>query len=131
VNAPAPVRPYVVAGLIMGAVWAFNHGDSVAEHAIRFGFLLFVIAPLLHWLYRRRMREAQPGEQHLSFWRLIAAKATLLAVALGASALLTQWTGAGDYLVAAGIVAAFAIAGPRLHGRLLAAAPPIAASIPR
>ena len=123
-----PIRPYVVAGLIMGSVWAINHGDSVAEHAIRFGFLLFVIAPLLHWLYRRRMRALQPDDLHLSFWRLVAAKASLLAVALGASALLTQWTDAADFFVAAGIVAAIAVGGPRLHQRMLVRPPAVASA---
>jgi hypothetical protein len=128
VSATPPVKAYVGAGLIMGGVWAVNHGDSVAEHAIRFGFLLFVIAPLLHWRYRRRMREQQPDGMHLSFWRLIAAKAALLAAALGASALLTPWTDAADFLVAAGIVAAIAAGGPRLHERMLVARPAVASA---
>jgi hypothetical protein len=127
VNAAAPARPYVVAGLIMGGVWAFNAGAPIAEHAVRFGFLLFVIAPILFEVYKRRMRVSDPALPKLSFWRVMAAKAAVLCLALVASAVLARWMDAdADYVVAAGIVTVFAVAGPRIHAHLLVREPAVA-----
>jgi len=123
-------RAYLVAGLIMSGVWAYNAGAPVWEHAVRFGFLLFVIAPILFELYRRRMRTVAPDEPYIGFFRAMGAKACLLGVALGASALLTPSMGdTADYLVAAGIVVTFALAGPRLHPRLLVERPAVAEAL--
>jgi hypothetical protein len=65
----------------------------------------------------------------LGFWRVMGAKATVLGLALGASAALGHWMHAdADYVVAAGIVSVFAIAGPRLHLHLHVAQTAVAAA---
>src|SRR4051812_1039544 len=102
----------------MGAVWAFNAGDSALDHAIRFGILLFVIAPLASHAYGRRLRARGLARPDVSLPRMLAAKAGLVAAALVTSALLGRWMGGADYVVAAGLAVTIAVAGPALHQRL-------------
>lgn len=113
-------RVCTVAGVILGGLWALQHGESLWEHAVRFGILLFVVAPLGMWLLRRRrVLEGSPlGGLHLG--RLMVAKGLLLVVALAVSVVLRPLTPAADYLVAAGLFAAVTFLGPLLLPWLLA-----------
>ncbi|MFB4300752.1 hypothetical protein [Actinomadura sp. NTSP31] len=111
-------RVYLTAGLIMGAVWAWNAGEPVWEHALKFGLLLFAGVPLLH-LVRKRRTAGRPQEgPRLSLARAVAAKGVLLAAALLASYLLRS-TPHGDLYVAAALAAAIAGIGPLLHRHLV------------
>ncbi|HEU5029727.1 MAG TPA: hypothetical protein VFV01_32775 [Spirillospora sp.] len=112
-------RGYLMAGLIMGAVWAWNAGEPVWEHALKFGLLLFVGVPLLHLVQKRRTAGRPQAGPRLSLGRAVAAKGVLLAAALLASYLLRS-TPHGDLYVAVGLVAAIAGIGPLLHRHLVA-----------
>ncbi|MWA00633.1 hypothetical protein F8568_009625 [Actinomadura sp. LD22] len=112
-------RVYRMAGLIMGGIWAWNAGEPVWEHALKFGLLLFVGVPLLHLVQKRRTAgRPRPGPQ-LSLARAVVAKGVLLAAALVASYLLRS-TPHGDLYVAAGLFVAIAGIGPLLHRHLMA-----------
>ena len=111
-------RVYRTAGLIMGAVWAWNAGEPVWEHALKFGLLLFVGVPLLHLVQKRRTAGRPQAGPQLSLARAVVAKGVLLAAALVASYLLRS-TPHGDLYVAAGLFVAIAGIGPLLHRHLL------------
>ncbi|MFH8680486.1 hypothetical protein [Streptomyces lydicus] len=117
------VRPYLVAGLVMGGVWALNQGEPLWEHALKLLVLLFVAAPLLH-LVRRRRTARHPGPRpRLSFARLAVAKVALIALALGAGQVLDGAVDHPDLAVAAGLTTAVTLFGPLLHRLLLVPAP--------
>lgn len=111
-------RVYLMAGLVMGAVWAWNAGEPVWEHALKFGLLLFVGAPLLHLVQKRRTAGRPQEGPRLSLARAVAAKGVLLAAALLASYLLRS-TPHGDLYVAAGLFVAIAGVGPLVHRHLM------------
>ncbi|QKG22016.1 hypothetical protein [Actinomadura verrucosospora] len=113
-----PARAYLIAGLAMGAAWAWNAGQPLWEHALKFGLLLFVGAPLLHLLQKRRAAARPAGGPRLKLVPVVAAKATVLAAALLASYLLRS-TPHGDLYVAAGLAVAIAAFGPLLHRRFV------------
>lgn len=106
VPAAAAWRISLVTGVVLGGLWAWQAGESVWEHAIRFGILLFV-APLALRAVERRV-----GGVRIDTIRLLTAKAALLGGALAASVLLGRVTGSADYVVAAGIALAVALVGP-------------------
>ncbi|MFJ9366218.1 hypothetical protein ACIRRA_17640 [Nocardia sp. NPDC101769] len=113
-------RVYRTAGLVMGGLWALQHGHSITEHALRFGVLLFVVAPIVSALLKRRARAKGLPGLPISPARLMTAKAVLLVVALA----VTWWLDrcgvhATDYIVAGGITATVAMLGPRLHNLLM------------
>ncbi|MFE2162053.1 hypothetical protein ACFW9M_30125 [Streptomyces lydicus] len=127
-RAPGPggaqlVKPYLVAGLVMGGIWALNQGEPLWEHAAKLLVLLFVAAPLLH-LARRRRTARHPEHRHrLSFVRLAVAKVALIALALGAGWLLDGAMDHPDLAVAAGLTTVVSLVGPLLHRLLLVRAP--------
>ncbi|MBD2894451.1 hypothetical protein amrb99_33760 [Actinomadura sp. RB99] len=111
-------RVYRTAGLIMGAVWAWNAGQPLWEHALKFGLLLFVGVPLLHLVQKRRTAGRPQEGPRLSLARAAAAKGVLLAAALLASYLLRS-TPHGDLYVAAGLFVVIAGLGPLVHRHLM------------
>ncbi|MEV5481690.1 MULTISPECIES: hypothetical protein [Streptomyces] len=129
-DAPAPspgkgsiAGLYLVAGLVMGGVWAWNHDSPLWEHAVKLLVLLFVAAPLLH-LARSRRAARRPAHRHrLSFVRLATAKIALVVLALGASWLLEDSMPHPDLIVAAGLAAVITLLGPLLHRCLLVRSP--------
>ncbi|MFI9075517.1 hypothetical protein ACIGW8_03255 [Streptomyces sioyaensis] len=114
---------YLVAGLVMGGVWAWNHGSPLWEHAVKLLVLLFVAAPLLHLARSRRAARRPAHRFRLSFVRLAAAKIALVVLALGASWLLEDSMPHPDLIVAAGLAAVITLLGPLLHRCLLVRSP--------
>ena len=123
----APVRlVYLVMGIVIGGVWALNGGTPLWEHAAKTLALVLTVPFVIHWLRARRERRAGiTGRPRLALRRLIAAKLSLVAVALGVNAALDGHVPGADYIVAAGLAAAVALLGPLLHPHLLK---PVAAS---
>ncbi|MFI1158901.1 hypothetical protein [Streptomyces sioyaensis] len=126
--APSPVKGsiaglYLVAGLVMGGVWALNHGSPLWEHAVKLLVLLFVAAPLLHLARGRRAARRPAHRRRLSFVRLATAKITLVVLALGTSWLLEDLMPHPDLVVAAGLAAVITLLGPLLHRYLLVRSP--------
>ncbi|MEV7465647.1 hypothetical protein AB0O20_03900 [Streptomyces kronopolitis] len=116
-------RVYLVAGLVMGGIWAWNHGAPLWEHAVKLLVVLFVGAPLLHLARGRRAARRPPRRLRLSFVRLAAAKVALVALALGASWLLEGSMTDPDLAVAAGLTTVITLLGPFLHRHLMVRAP--------
>jgi len=117
----APVRlVYLVVGIVIGGVWALNSGTPLWEHAAKTLALVLTVPFLIHWLRARRERRAGiTGRPQLALRRLVAAKLSLVAVALGVNAALDGHVPDADYIVAAGLTAAIALLGPLLHPHLL------------
>jgi hypothetical protein len=118
-TAPVPVR-YLLVGLVMGGIWAWNNGEPLWEHAVKLLVLIMVVPTLIHRLSERR--RARFGLEHgprISLKRLIAAKVSLVVFALAVSLLLRPHLTDADYWVAAGITAAIALIGPLLHPYLI------------
>lgn len=107
-----------ITGLVIGGLWALQAGGPLWEHAVRFGVLLFVVAPFATWRIRSVAARRGGGRtgtlQRLRVGRLIAAKAGLLLAALAATAALRPLTGGADYIVAAAMFLTVTFAGPRL-----------------
>ncbi|MFE2226649.1 hypothetical protein [Streptomyces kronopolitis] len=116
-------RLYLAAGLVMGGIWAWNHGAPLWEHAVKLLVVLFVGAPLLHLARGRRAARRPPRRFRLSFVRLAAAKVALVALALGASWLLEGSMTDPDLAVAAGLTTVITLLGPFLHRHLMVRAP--------
>ena len=114
---------YLVIGAVIGALWIAHRDEPLWEHAVRTLVVLVAVpllaAPVLAW-WRARRRDATVPSEQLSLPRFVAAKAMLVAVALGLDVLLSSWwPGLADLLVAAGLVLAIAVLGPLHHHRLL------------
>jgi ABC-type amino acid transport system permease subunit len=122
-SAPDTRRLYWTAGLVMGAIWAWNQGEPLWEHAVKLLVLLFVVAPAAHFALQRRARRENATGPHLSFPRLVAAKVALVALALGAAWLLRPAMTHADLVIAAGLALTIIAFGPRLHPYLLTARP--------
>lgn len=103
-----------LAGVILGGLWALQHGESLWEHAVRVGILLFVVAPVGMWLLRRRQGPDGSPFGGVRLGRLMVAKGTLLVAALAASALLRPVMSGADYVVAVGLFATVRLAGPAM-----------------
>lgn len=111
-------RVYWIAGLIMGALWAWNRGEPLWEHALKLGLLLFVAAPLIMGAMKRK-HPPRPGQSTLSLARLVAAKVVLVIVALLAAWLLRDRVDQPDLVVAVGITVVIGLIGPRIHRHLM------------
>jgi hypothetical protein len=118
-DVPIRVR-YLALGLIMGGIWAANHGAPLWEHVVKLLILTLAVPPLLHVVRTRRRRRQGLGEEaRLSFPRLIGLKVSLVACALIAAWLLGDRVTGADFLIAGGLGLTVALLGPRLHARLL------------
>ncbi|WP_432000941.1 hypothetical protein [Streptomyces sioyaensis] len=114
---------YLVAGLVMGGVWAWNQGSPLWEHAVKLLVLMFVAAPLLRRVRSRRAARRPARRLQLSFVRLATAKVALVALAIGASWLLEDSMRNPDLAVAAGLTTVITVLGPLLHRYLLVRSP--------
>ena len=124
---PGPGRPkriasvrlwYLVAGLFMGAAWAWNRGTPLWEHAVKLLVLMVVVSAVLSWQQRRGSRGAHQGPQ-VSIPRLVAAKVLLVAAAVAANWLLAGRVAKPDLIVATCLALFVALLGPHLHSRLI------------
>ncbi|MFE9687215.1 hypothetical protein [Streptomyces sp. NPDC006285] len=107
---------YPVLGLLMGGLWAYNHGDSLWEHTERLLLVVVTVPPLLERVRtRRRRRLGREGEPHVSMWRLTLLKLGVVALALIATCLLRERVPDADYWTAAGMALFVSVAGPALH----------------
>jgi hypothetical protein len=109
---------YALAGLILGATWAWHEHQSPWGHALRVAILLLLVGPVIRFVRRRyaphwghNLAEAV----QLRGWLL--AKLLLIFVAIGLEILLRQWL---SYNTAAEFVAlclgvTVALGGPPLH----------------
>jgi hypothetical protein len=109
---------YRTVGIAMGAMWAWNQGEPLWEHAVKLGVLLFVGAPLVHFVLKRRARQGQ-AVVPLSVSKIVVAKVVLVAAALGATWLLRPSMTHADLIVAGGLFATITVLGPKIHPLLL------------
>jgi len=116
---------YLVVGLVIGALWIAHSDEPVWAHAARTLAVLVAVpvlaAPVLAWWRRRAASRGAPDDApRLSLVRFVAAKALLVAVALGVDLLLSLWSPvAADVVVALGLVGAVAVLGPQYHHLLV------------
>jgi hypothetical protein len=114
---------YAVMGLILGTTWVWHETESPWTHALRVAILVIFVAPVVRWVRGRYAKHQgrNPGTGvPVTGWLL--AKLVLVIIALAIEVLLKQWLS----LFVAAEVAAFwlaitvAVAGPLIHGRLMA-----------
>ncbi|MCX4919041.1 hypothetical protein [Streptomyces sp. NBC_00687] len=114
---------YLLLGLLMGALWAYQHDASLWEHAVRLLGLLLIVPPLLHRAQaRRRRRLGQEDRPRLSLVRLSLGKVGIVACALLAAWLLEDRVAGADHWIAGGLTVVVAVGGPLLHPRLIVGA---------
>ena len=102
-----------VAGLLIGASWAWNAGQPPWEHAVKLLLLILIVPSLWHRARVRKQKKTGIVETgpHLSLRKLVVAKVGLVAVALAVSASLDGHLAGYDYWIAGGLVAVVAIGG--------------------
>ncbi|WP_405771913.1 hypothetical protein OHU34_42530 [Streptomyces sp. NBC_00080] len=114
------VVPYAVLGVLMGGLWAVNHGASLWEHTERLLLVALIVPPLLERLrMRRRRRLGLEGEPRVSLLRLTLLKVGVVALALAATWLLRGHVAGADYWTAAGMAVLVAVVGPVLHPSMI------------
>ncbi|MEU4656119.1 hypothetical protein AB0G32_19580 [Streptomyces sp. NPDC023723] len=107
---------YSILGLLMGGLWAYNHGESLWEHTERLLLVVLIVPPLLERARtRRRRRLGREGEPQVSLVRLILLKLGVVGAALVATAALRGTVDQIDYWTAAGMTVLVAVIGPALH----------------
>ncbi|WP_420309187.1 hypothetical protein ACOB87_00230 [Streptomyces sp. YS-B37] len=107
---------YPALGLLMGGLWAYNHGASLWEHTERLLLIALFVPPLLERLrISRRRRLGRESEPRVSLLRLTLLKLAVVALALVATWLLREEVATADYWTAAGMALVVAAAGPALH----------------
>ncbi|MCX4919032.1 hypothetical protein [Streptomyces sp. NBC_00687] len=107
---------YPVLGLLMGGLWAYNHGASLWEHTERLLLIALVVPPLLERLrIGRRRRLGRESEPRVSLLRLTLLKLAVVALALVATSLLREKVATADYWAAGGMALVVAAVGPALH----------------
>ncbi|MEU0227256.1 hypothetical protein ABZ177_23255 [Streptomyces sp. NPDC006284] len=107
-------------GLILGGLWAYQHGAPLWDHAVRMLILLLIVPPMLHRRRtRRRRRLGLEGEPHLSLMRLSVVKVSIVAAALLAAWLLRGRVAGADFWIAGGLTVTVAIVGPLMHRWLI------------
>jgi hypothetical protein len=114
---------YLVVGLILGAAWVWQEGESPWAHALRVAILLVFVAPVVRWVRQRyaTKRGRGPGiGVPVRGWLL--AKLVLVSIALAIEVLLEQWLSlsAATEIAALCLAVTVAVAGPLLHGWLMA-----------
>ncbi|MFF2809620.1 hypothetical protein ACFVT2_21075 [Streptomyces sp. NPDC058000] len=123
------VRTAIVAGALaaaysLGCLLDPHGAQPAAALGVRLLVVLLTIPLQIRLAHRTRASEAHPSTGPvLSAPRLIAAKLTLIVVALLAQVLLDGVTHHADAIVAVAIAVAAAGLGPRIHARLLVPLP--------
>ncbi|WP_331739553.1 hypothetical protein OG613_43980 (plasmid) [Streptomyces sp. NBC_00015] len=114
------VLPYTVLGVLMGGLWAVNHGATLWEHTSRLLLIALTVPPLMERVrMRRRRRLGRHGEPRVSLLRLTLLKLGVVALALAATWLLRDQVAGADYWTAAGMAVLVAVAGPLLHPHMI------------
>ncbi|MEU9454928.1 hypothetical protein [Streptomyces sp. NPDC048277] len=117
-NSPLMIRlVYIAMGLILGGVWIASSGESLISHI--WHDLAILIVMLVVVRSRLGKRAARPGATpmpEVSYSWIIGAKLGLLVVAAGVQWILQQAGNAHpDIIVAVGLFAVLAVAGPAAH----------------
>ncbi|MFF0218581.1 hypothetical protein [Streptomyces vinaceus] len=110
-------RIYVVAGAVMGGVWAWGSDTPAWEHALRLLVLVVCAAVLMSLAHRRRARLGRPVDRRLHSG-LLAGKVLLVVAALALDQLLGLWVAEPSLITAVVLFAGIAAGGPALHRRL-------------
>ncbi|MEV6579966.1 hypothetical protein AB0M92_17595 [Streptomyces sp. NPDC051582] len=110
-------RIYVVAGAVMGGVWAWGSGTPAWEHALRLLALVVCAGVLMSLAHRRRARLGRPVERRLHSGLLVG-KVLLVAAALLLDQLLGLWVAEPSLITAFVLFAGIAAGGPALYRRL-------------
>ena len=106
-------KQFLVAGVILGVLWYANGGEPWWEHALR--MLLIMVSALIALDLLARRKHTCGDRPRIAHGRIIAAKLALLMLAIGVEWLLGLWTDRADLIVATGLAALVALAGPRLQ----------------
>jgi len=117
---------YLVAGVVLGLIWAWHADEPPWEHVLRLVVVVLILAPILRLAPQLLgVRGVRSRSRSVSWPRLLAAKVPLLALALLADWGLHHWmtATASGLVTAAALAAAVATLGPVLHARLFVAAP--------
>ncbi|MFF4104719.1 hypothetical protein [Streptomyces sp. NPDC001903] len=110
-------RIYVVAGAVMGGVWAWGSDTPAWEHALRLVVLVACAALVMSLRHRRRARLGRPVDRRLHCGLLLG-KVLLVVAALLLDQLLGLWVAEPSLITAAVLFAGIAAGGPALHRRL-------------
>ncbi|MFB7051884.1 hypothetical protein [Streptomyces vinaceus] len=107
-------RIYVVAGAVMGGVWAWGSDTPAWEHALRLLVLVVCAAVLMSLAHRRRARLGRPVDRRLHSG-LLAGKVLLVVAALLLDQLLGLWVSEPSLITAVVLFVGIAAGGPALH----------------
>ncbi len=115
---------YVVIGALLGAAWGWNGDLPAWEHALRLGILIVVVLPLFalvrHWWFRRSGRtDTGASSAHLRGWLITKVALVLAALALQLVLELRLPRAQAAEVVGLVLCATVALAGPRVHHRLV------------
>lgn len=98
---------YLIVGLALATLWVLSRDRSLLFHAVQMLGLMSVLTALQIVLRRR-------AGMVPAYFRLIAAKLVLVALAVGAGWLLARETSRSNAIVAAGLVVLITVVGPLL-----------------
>ncbi|MCC0100011.1 hypothetical protein K7B10_35560 [Streptomyces flavotricini] len=110
-------RIYVVAGAVMGGIWAWGSDTPAWEHALRLVVLVGCAALAMSLLHRRRVRLGRPVDRRLHSGLLLG-KVLLVGAALLLDQVLGLWVSEPSLITAVVLFAGIATGGPALHRRL-------------
>ncbi|MFD5510418.1 hypothetical protein ACFWIB_21900 [Streptomyces sp. NPDC127051] len=111
------VLVYVVAGAVMGVVWAWGADTPAWEHALRLLALVACAGAAMTLAGRRRARLGRPVHRRLHSGLLLG-KVLLVAAALLLDQLLGLWVSEPSLITAVVLFVSIAAGGPALHRRL-------------
>ncbi|MFJ3201607.1 hypothetical protein [Streptomyces sp. NPDC086989] len=109
---------YVLAGAVMGGVWALGSGTPAWEHALRVLALVLCATAAMELLRRRRARLGRLPVGRRLYRGLLLGKVLLVAAALAVDSAIGRWISEPGPVTAAALFAAVALGGPALHRRL-------------
>ncbi|MFI8261189.1 MULTISPECIES: hypothetical protein [unclassified Streptomyces] len=110
-------RIYVVAGAVMGGVWAWGSDTPAWEHALRLVALVACAALVMSLVHRRRARLGRPVDRRLHSGLLLG-KVLLVVGALLLDQVLGLWVSEPSLITAVALFVGIAAGGPALHRRL-------------
>jgi hypothetical protein len=114
-------KQFLLLGVILGLLWYLNGGRPLWEHALRMLLIMVLVLIAVELLARRK--HGPGGRPRIAPGRIIAAKLALLVLAIGVEWILSPWTTSADLIVATGLAAVVALAGPWLRPFFLSRMP--------